>query len=39
MIEAGKAKHMAIGLEAGGASKLEIVMQAPDDVRPGQGPG
>jgi tetratricopeptide (TPR) repeat protein len=30
MIEAGRAKLMAIGLEEGGNSKLEILMQAPE---------
>ncbi len=30
MIEAGRVKHLAIGLEEGGNSKLEILMQAPD---------
>jgi class 3 adenylate cyclase/tetratricopeptide (TPR) repeat protein len=30
MIAAGRVKHLAIGLEEGGASKLEILMQVPD---------
>ena len=30
MIEAGRMKHVAIGLEERGTSKLEIVMQAPE---------